>query len=254
MPRFLPPVLLALAVALSAAAFATASTPTQAEVMAGAARLYQARMDALRAAHKLDADAAFHARVLRIAQPLIAQAARDYPESAAWPWEIHTTSDGDGNAYAMAGGKLLVSSGYVHELLLSDAELAMLLAHEICHAVLRHNLAEYEEALRLAPEWSARPFAELEDAVDNDAGLMRLLAPLGIAQEEQADRAGMTLAWRAGWKGEALARYYYKLSRSSPSPNFEQSGHPAPAHRWRAARELAAALDGTAPVPPPSFP
>ena len=254
MPRFLPPVLLALAVALSAAAFATASTPTQAEVMAGAARLYQTRMDALRAAHKLDADAAFHARVLRIAQPLIAQAARDYPESAAWQWEIHTTSDGDGNAYAMAGGKLLVSSGYVHELLLSDAELAMLLAHEICHAVLRHNLAEYEEALRLAPEWSARPFAELEDAVDNDAGLMRLLAPLGIAQEEQADRAGMTLAWRAGWKGEALARYYYKLSRSSPSPNFEQSGHPAPAHRWRAARELAAALDGTAPVPPPSFP
>ncbi|CAN7452731.1 M48 family metalloprotease [Pseudoduganella sp. LjRoot289] len=220
-----------------------AAALTQAEVMAGAERLYRERMQELAAQHQLDADPAFHERVLRIAKPLLAQAMHDYPESAAWAWEIHTAPGGDENAYAMAGGKMLISRAYVHKLSLSDAELAMLLAHEICHSVLRHNLVEYQEAMRVAPEWRERPFAELEEAVDNDSALMRKLAPLGIRQEQEADREGLKLAWRAGWQGPALARYFHKLMRSSHAPNFEQFAHPAPSQRWKAAQELAAALE-----------
>lgn len=236
MRRFLFALLIALHAGYAAAL-------TQAEVMAGAERLYRDRMQELKAQHQLDADPVFHERVQRIAKPLLAQAMHDYPESAAWAWEIHTTPEGDENAYAMAGGKMLVSRAYVHKLALSDAELAMLLAHEICHAVLRHNLLEYQEAVRIAPEWRTRPFAELEEAVDNDAALMRKLAPLGIRQEAEADREGLKLAWRVGWQGAALARYFQKLSRSSHAPNFEQFAHPAPAQRWKAAQELAAMLE-----------
>lgn len=220
-----------------------ASALTQAEVMAGAERLYREQMRELQARHQLDADPAFHQRVQRIAQPLIAQAAHDYPESAAWQWEVHTAPEGDDNAYAMAGGKLLVSRAYVHKLVLSDAELAMLLAHEICHAVLRHNLLEYEEAMRLEPAWRERPFQELQDAVDSDSALMRKLAPLGIRQEAEADREGLKLAWRVGWPAPMLARYFQKLARSSHAPNFEQFAHPAPSQRWKAAQELAATLE-----------
>jgi predicted Zn-dependent protease len=220
-----------------------AAALTQAEVMAGAERLYRERMRELQAQHQLDADPDFHQRVQRIAQPLIAQAAHDYPESAAWPWEVHTAPEGDDNAYAMAGGKLLVSRAYVHKLLLTDAELAMLLAHEIAHAVLRHNLLEYEEAMRLEPAWRERPFAELEDAVDNDSALMRKLAPLGLRQEAEADREGLKLAWRVGWPAPLLARYFQKLARASHAPNFEQFAHPAPSQRWKAAQELAATLE-----------
>lgn len=220
-----------------------AAALTQAEVMAGAERLYRERMLELQARHQLDADPAFHERVQRIARPLIAQAVREYPESAAWPWEIHTAPEDDESAYAMAGGKLMVSRAYVHKLLLTDAELAMLLAHEICHAVLRHNLLEYEEAMRIEPAWRGRPFPELQDAVDSDSALMRKLAPLGIRQEAEADREGLKLAWRAGWPASDLARYFQKLARSSHAPNFEQFAHPAPAQRWRAAQELAAGLD-----------
>lgn len=220
-----------------------AAALTHAEVMAGAERQYRAYMRELQLRHELDADPVFHARVQRLAQPLIAQAMHDYPEAAGWSWEVHTTLDGDDNAYAMAGGKLLVSRAYVDKLLLSDAELAMLLAHEIAHAVLRHNLLEYEEAMRLEPSWRVRPFAELEDAVDNDLALMRKLAPLGLQQEAEADREGLKLAWRVGWPGAALARYFHKLMRASHAPNFEQQVHPAPSQRWRAAQELAAKLE-----------
>ncbi|AKU21737.1 M48 family metalloprotease [Massilia sp. NR 4-1] len=215
----------------------------QAQVEQGAARLYRERIEELRRAHSLDADPAFHARVERILLPLLAQAARDYPVSAAWSWEWHTTPDGDENAFAMAGGKLLLSREFTRRLELNDAELAMLLAHEIAHAVLLHNLREFEQAMRLDPQWAARPFAELEHAVDHDQALMRRLAPLNLQQEEEADREGLQLAWRAGWPAAKLARYFHKLSRNSYAPYLDSFAHPAPARRWQAARLLAGQLD-----------
>ena len=228
------------AIALNASLVAHALT--QDEVIAGSQLLYAKRITALEDANALDVDAAFAARVQRIAERLILQAKRDYPETAAWPWEVHTTIDPDQNADCMAGGKILLSRAYAERLELSDAELAMLLAHEIEHATLRHNLKEYELAMRLDPRWSQRPFVELEDAVDNDAALVAQLAPLDFAQEVEADREGLLLAWRAGWPPMRLAAYFKKIMRVSGRPYSDSDTHPSPASRWTAARALAAAL------------
>src|SRR5471032_205364 len=207
------------AIALNASLVAHALT--QDEVIAGSQLLYAKRITALEDANALDVDAAFAARVQRIAERLILQAKRDYPETAAWPWEVHTTIDPDQNADCMAGGKILLSRAYAERLELSDAELAMLLAHEIEHATLRHNLKEYELAMRLDQRWSQRPFVELEVA---------------------ADREGLLLAWRAGWPPMRLAAYFKKIMRVSGRPYSDADTHPSPASRWTAARALAAAL------------
>lgn len=216
---------------------------TQAQVMAGAAKLYEEQLAQLRAGHRLDDNARFGARVTAIARLLIEQAKRDYPETADWAWELHTSSDEAENAFAMAGGKLLIGSAFVERLALNDAELAMLLAHEMAHAVLLHNLREAEEALRLEPHWAVRPYAELEHAIDHDDSLMRKLAQINFAQEEEADREGMRLAVRAGWRPAELARFFSKLARNSHSPNFGSQFHPSPAMRARAAKQHAAALE-----------
>lgn len=215
---------------------------TQDEVIAGSQLLYAGRIAALENANALDVDAGFGARVHRIADRLIIQAKRDYPDTAAWPWEVHTTIDADQNADCMAGGMMLVSRAYVERLELNDAELAMLLAHEIEHATLRHNLKEYEQAMRLDPRWSQRPFVELEDAVDNDAALVARLASFDFAQEVEADREGLLLAWRAGWPPLRLANYFKKMARLSGRPNSDSDTHPSPASRWSAARTMATAL------------
>ena len=220
-----------------------AQAVTQEQVMAGGARLYEKQLAELRAAHRLDDNPRFAARVAAIAWPLIEQAKRDFPEAKEWAWEVHTTSDEAENAFAMAGGKLLVGAAYVDRLELNDAELAMMLAHEICHAVLQHNLREHEEALRLEPHWAERGYEALEHATDNDAGLMRKLAAFNSRQEEESDREGMRLAARAGWKPSALARFYRKLERNSHSPYFSSIYHPSPALRARAARRLASELE-----------
>ncbi|MYN02092.1 M48 family metalloprotease [Pseudoduganella sp. DS3] len=232
----------ALLFALGAAAPALGQV-TQAQVIAGAGKLYAEQLAQLRAGHRLDDNARFGERVAAIAKPLIEQAKRDYPESASWPWELHTTSDEAENAFAMAGGKLLVGAAFVDRLVLNDAELAMLLAHEMAHAVLQHNLREAEEAMRLEPHWAERPYAELEHAIDHDYGLMRKLAQINFIQEEEADREGMRLAVRAGWQPAALARFFRKLERHSHAPNFRSLFHPSPAMRVRAANQLAAALE-----------
>lgn len=219
-----------------------AQAQTQEEVAAHAAAAYGARIAALDAAHRLDVDAAFSARVRRVAGGLIAQAAHDYPETAAWAWEVHGTTDPEQDADCMAGGKILVGGPYARRLELNDAELAMLLAHEISHAALRHNLQEYALAMRIDPAWAGRPFAELEWAVDHDEDLMARLAPLGREQEMQADHEGLLLAWRAGWPAGRLALYFRKMMRASPRPNLDTDSHPSAAGRWRAAAALAASL------------
>lgn len=218
---------------------------SQAEVMAGSAKLYRERIDELRRSYRLDDDERFGARVAALARPLIEQAKREFPDSAGWDWELHTTTDGDANAFAMAGGKMLVSRAYVDELALKDAELAMLLAHEIMHALLRHNLKEFEEALRLEPARATQPFAEFEHDIDHDDALMRKLARFNRQQELEADREGLRFAARAGWPPQALAVYFRKLARHSHYANFERFDHPSPASRWRAASELAAQLEAS---------
>jgi predicted Zn-dependent protease len=229
------------------AATGVAQAVTLEEVIDGAGRIYRERMREMASRYSLDNDPAFQLRVERIVRVLMEQAKRDYPEIAQWPWEIHTTSDHDENAFGMAGGRILVGQAYVNELGLSDAELAMLLAHEMQHAIQQHNLKEFHEALRLDPSWRGRPYAELEDAIDNNSALMRKLETINIAQEAEADREGLLLAARAGWEPKRLASYFKKSANKSRWSNFDTSSHPSPSRRWQEARALANQLESGKP-------
>lgn len=225
---------------------------SQEEVLAGAAKLYQERITELARAGMLDRDPAFLARAGRIMQRLGEQARRDDPAAPAWSWEIHASNDADDNASCMAGGKILLSQAYVERLGLTDAELAMVISHEMQHAILLHNLKEYEEAIRLEPGWLARPFSELEDAVDNDTRLMSKLSDLNWDQEVEADRAGLAMAWRAGWRAVELAGYFRKLEQATTMSNRGSPTHPAPLLRWRSARTQADVLDKRRAALPPT--
>ncbi len=223
----------------------SAHAVTREEVEAGAARLYKDRIEEARQRFELDADAAFRDRVQRIASGLIAQAEREPGGAAGLAWEIHTTANPEENASCMAGGKLLIGQDYVTRLGLNDVELAMLIAHEMEHALLQHNLKEVREALRLEPEREQQPYAALEYAVDHDEALMRKLNGIDQQQELEADHEGLLLASRTGWPATGLANYFRKLARHDPSPNADRREHPAPMRRWHAAQELVKELNSS---------
>lgn len=206
-------------------------------VAQGAYKKYRVKVGELQQAHLLDSDEQFSERLRRIMAKLTAQAAIDYSNSNQWQWEIHSSDQHDETSYSMAGGKILISRPQVYELALNDYELAMLIAHEMAHALLLHNFLEDQEALRLFPAWHNQDFEKFETAVDEDDTLVTALAVLGKQQEFEADLRGMQLALRAGYPAKNLLRFYEKLRKRSAYPNFESRSHPAPSERLQRLRD-----------------
>ena len=192
-----------------------------------AAVQYRKILASVSAKGKLDDDPVLLARVRRITAGLAIAASQVRAETSSWSWEVHVTSDPSKGAFCMAGGKLLIGRALVQGLDLTDGELAMLLGHEIAHAVADHR----REVSRTTMDTD--PAAEIREAA------------IAVGQEDEADRIGMDLAHRAGWPAASLVGFFDKLA-AHESPGTFNSSHASAASRAVAARAMARTL-GTAP-------
>jgi predicted Zn-dependent protease len=188
-----------------------------------AATRYRTILARLAASGKLDEDGVALDRARRIAAGLIAAAKAIRPATGTWSWEVHVTSDASVAATCMAGGKILLGSDFVRRLDLSDGELAMLLGHEMAHAVAGHRRAV------------VRP------QMDTDAAQEVREARIAVMQEKEADEIGMALAYRAGWPLASLVGFFDKLA-AQETPGTFNSSHPSAALRAADARTLARTL------------
>jgi predicted Zn-dependent protease len=208
-----------------------------AEVDAGMEERYIDRTVDLAAAGKLDEDRALLARLRYISAELIRVAIELKPEAAQWQWEVHTTGDSEVDAICMAGGKILVGSAFVHQLALTDGELATLLAHEVAHAVAEHHRETFSEAM-LVNRLPAVPLDVVMARLDSDLSLQIRLSRLSSLQESEADHLGMVLAHRAGWSAEDIVSFYRKLAEGEQSALIS-GAYPANASRLSMARGMA---------------
>jgi predicted Zn-dependent protease len=188
-----------------------------------AAAQFRSMLATLSAKGRLDDDPALLVRVRRIGAGLVVAAGEVRPDTSKWSWELHVTSDPSQNAFCMAGGKVLVGGAFVGRLGLSDGELAMLLGHEIAHAVAGH-----------------RREVSTSTTDSDPAGEIRAAA-IAVAQEDEADRLGMELAHRAGWPAASLVGFFDKVAAREPAGTFS-STHASSAARAEAARALARTL------------
>lgn len=179
----------------------------------------------LAAAGKLDADRALLHRLRYISTELVAAAIELKPEAAAWRWEVHLASGTDVDAVCLAGGKLLVGVEFVRRLALNDGELAVLLAHEVAHALAEHHREFLSEA-----QLVYRPLVPMDvvmERLDSDMSLQLRLAGLARTQEREADQLGMVIAYRAGWPVTAMLSFYRKLAADTADP-AEAADHDDP--------------------------
>ena len=209
---------------------------SRALVIQSAAKRYEKKIQELAHGHLLDCSASFLQRASSILSTLKHQASRDFPETQAWHWELHTSDEAEESSYCMAGGKLLISLPQAQRMNLNDTELAMLISHEMAHAVLHHHFLEDQEALRRFPSLQMKDFEDFQDAVDEDDVIISALAEFDKAQEYEADLVGFQLALRAGFAGSMLIRFFEKLRKHSVYPNFDSKSHPAPAQRLQRLR------------------
>jgi Zn-dependent protease with chaperone function len=77
-------------------------------------------------------------RLRAIAQRIIPFTQAWNPRARDWQWEVNLIGSRQINAFCMPGGKIAFYSGLLEQLKLNDDEVAMVMGHEIAHALREH--------------------------------------------------------------------------------------------------------------------
>jgi predicted Zn-dependent protease len=211
----------------------TMSTMVSAEDMDKAsAQQYQAELARARAAGILNRDPEQTVRVRKIAARLIDQTTAFRPDAKGWPWAINVETSKDINAYCMPGGRIMVYTGLIDQLHLTDAELATVMAHEISHALREHSREQVSRQMN--EQYGLNALAGLTGMNGIYAQLAGVLSdvtfnlPHSRVQESEADEMGLELMARAGYDPNAAISLWKKMSASGQgaTPGF-LSTHPS---------------------------
>ena len=202
----------------------------------GAGRAYATELQNAQGGGKLNSDPALTMRVRRVAEKLIPVTAVFRPDAPNWKWEVNTLTTPEINAYAMPGGKIMVYSGLVEKLQLSDAELAAVLGHEISHALREHTRERvsraYEQQIALAGHAVVTGIDAGAMDLANEVASVTFQLPHSREQEAEADVMGLELMARADYDPHAAVTLWKKMmaaDRSAP-PQF-LSTHPSSENR-----------------------
>jgi predicted Zn-dependent protease len=175
-------------------------------------------------------------RLRAVAQRLIPHAAAWNPRVGGWRWEVNLIGSNQINAFCMPGGKIAVFTGILGKLQLSDDELAMVLGHEMAHALREHarerigKNAVTQGAARLGGAVIAGVLGIDPQVTDmlarSTANLLSLKFSRG--DESEADLVGMEIAARAGYDPRAAISLWQKMGQASKgsAPQW-LSSHPA---------------------------
>ena len=174
-------------------------------------------------------------RVRAIAKRLIPQVTqpnlRSTPRAAQWRWEVNVLGSKQINAFCMPGGKIAFFLGILERLQLTDDEVAVVMGHEMAHALREHARA------RMGKTAATNGVIELGSALLGLGNSGRYLANLGGQlltlrfsrdDESEADKIGLDLAARAGYDPHAGVTLWQKMARANQSsPPQWLSTHPA---------------------------
>jgi predicted Zn-dependent protease len=206
------------------------------EVEKGAVQAYAEEKRKAQAEGKLNSNSALTSRVRNVAQRLIPGTAVFRSDAPSWEWEVNTLQTKELNAYCMPGGKIMVYSGLVEQLDLTDAELAAVLGHEMAHALREHSRERisraYAQQLALAGVGVLTGAGEGAINLANTVASVTFQLPHSREQESEADTIGMELMARAGYDPNAAVSVWKKMMAGNQggTPQF-LSTHPSPQTR-----------------------
>jgi len=198
--------------------------------------------------NKLSADAAQTAVVRRVGKRIQA-AVEDYfsghnlsRELVGYHWEFNLVENPEVNAWCMPGGKVVVYTGIL-PLAGDENGLAVIMGHEIAHAVAKHGNERLSQQLLAQMGGLA-----LTEALKQKPGQTRALwlgafgvgAQLGVLlpysrlQENEADRLGLIFMAMAGYDLNGAVAFWERMAQTGGGkpPEF-LSTHPSSEARIR---------------------
>jgi predicted Zn-dependent protease len=192
----------------------------------------------------LNQDAAMLQRVRAIAARIQPQTRVFRADAPAWKWEVNVINSNELNAFCMPGGKIMFYSGLINQLKLTDNEIAVVMGHEIAHALREHSREQVSQAM--AAQTAIGVGAALFGLGDTSAGLANAGYEALVASrfsrndESEADRIGLELTARAGYDPRAGVTLWQKMMSASQGgrpPEF-LSSHPAETSRVQQIQSL----------------
>ena len=181
-------------------------------------------------------DSAQVKRLRAIAQRIIPFAVAWNPRARDWQWEVNLIGSRQVNAFCMPGGKIAFYSGILQQLKLSDDEVAMVMGHEVAHALREHarkrmgKNAVTQGAARIGGAVAASVLGidpRLTDAAAR-SGANLLTLEFSREDESEADLVGMELAARAGYDPRAGVSLWQKMGAANKNaPPQWLSTHPS---------------------------
>lgn len=222
----------------------------EAMVNQSAAEQYAQLKQRAAAQRVLNRDAPQVQRVRTIATRLIPFGARFNARSREWVWEVNVIDAPMVNAFCMPGGKIMVFTGLIDQLKLTDDELAAVIGHEMAHALLEHGRARMSESvlknagINLASAYFG--LSSIGTAALAQAAQLAVTLPYSRSHETDADLVGLELAARAGFGPRGAVSVWQKMGRlSTKAPPQMLATHPANATRIR---DLEAAIPKVLPL------
>lgn len=169
-------------------------------------------------------------RLRAIARMLIPHAERFNPRAKEWRWEVNLIGSKQINAFCMPGGKIAFFTGILDQLKLTDDEVAMIMGHEIAHALWEH--ARERMAKSFATNIGASLLGELIGGGKYSSlfhmGGDLLTLKFSRGDETESDIVGLELAARAGFDPRAGISLWQKMAAASQGRPLEfLSTHPS---------------------------
>ena len=159
---------------------------------------------------------------------------------ANYQWEFNLVNNAEVNAWCLPGGKIVVYTG-IMPLITSDTELAVVLGHEISHAILKHGQERMSQQLlvqyggaALSVLVSQKP-AETQALFNNVYGVSSTLGVLAYSRkhETEADKTGLNIMATAGYNPNAAVTFWERMAAASSGtkPPVFLSTHPGDKQR-----------------------
>ncbi|NQU67180.1 MAG: M48 family metallopeptidase [Candidatus Marinimicrobia bacterium] len=163
-------------------------------------------------------------------------------------WEFNLVEKEDANAWCMPGGKVVVYTGIL-DITKHEGGLAVVMAHEIAHAIANHGNERMSQVLlaqmggmALSTAMASRP-QQTQDLWMQVFGMganLGILLPYSRVHESEADRLGMVFMAKAGYDPDFALEFWQRMSDMKNGNVSEEilSTHPSDEHRIQEIRDL----------------
>jgi predicted Zn-dependent protease len=156
---------------------------------------------------------------------------------SGYNWEFNLVESKEVNAWCMPGGKVVVYTGIL-PITKSDAGLAVVMGHEIAHAVAEHGSERMSQGLiaqfggaALAQALSEKPeqTKQLWMTVFGVGAQYGVLLPFSRTQESEADHLGLIFMAMAGYDPNTAVEFWQRMAqqKGGQAPPELLSTHPS---------------------------